>query len=104
MCEHRKLPVANRLMPALFGSLVASSVVAAPPARTTDAPSRGNSAANMDERVSPRQDFYRHAAGRWFHRAEITASELAISGVTEISINAAALSICRDPRQRVVIG
>jgi len=69
---------------------VAMGIALVPPpahAASGDSPALGYSPANMDKRVSPRQDFYRYAAGRWLERAEIPPSEPEISGFTYLSIN-----------------
>lgn len=66
----------------------AALLAAAPAARAADdGPALGYSPAHMDKRISPRQDFYRYAAGGWLARAKIPASEPEISGFTQLSIN-----------------
>ena len=52
-----------------------------------DVPALGYSPTNMDTSVSPRQDFYRYAAGNWLKRTEIPASEADVGGFTKLSEN-----------------
>lgn len=69
----------------LAGALLiaGSSAWAAPPA----SPALGYSPANMDKRISPRQDFYRHAAGNWLKRTDIPPSDPDVGGFTELAAN-----------------
>ncbi len=113
MRDNRKLPVAKRLTLALLAALGASAVMAATPGGTADGPTLGYSSANMDKRVSPRNDFYRYAAGHWLDRTQIPASESEVGGFTELSANldkqllklikdsAAAKAAPGSPRQQI---
>jgi putative endopeptidase len=100
---------------ALSPCLAAAVLLSAAPAlhAAADGAMVGYSPANMDKRVSPRQDFYRYAAGHWLEHAQIPASEPEISGFTELSINldkqllklikdsAAAKAAPGSPRQQI---
>ena len=99
-----------------IGRHAASALLAGAPAihAAAQGPALGYSPANIDKGVSPRQDFYRYAAGQWLDRAEIPASEPEISGFTELSIkldeqllklikaSAAATAAPGSPRQQIV--
>ena len=50
-------------------------------------PVLGYSPDSMDGRVSPREDFYRHAVGGWLDRTEIPASESDIDAFKQLGIN-----------------
>ncbi|MCU7374032.1 M13 family metallopeptidase [Paucibacter sp. O1-1] len=50
-------------------------------------PVLGYSPANMDKRVSPRQDFTGYAAGNWLRHTEIPASEAEVGGFTQLAAN-----------------
>lgn len=78
----------NPLLRALSPCLAAAVLLSAAPALHVgaDGATLGYSPANMDKRVSPRQDFYCYAAGKWLARAEIPPSEPEISGFTELAI------------------
>jgi putative endopeptidase len=89
MRDHRRFPATSRLACAVLSGFAGSVLLAAPPTAqaAADVPALGYSSSNMDKAVSPRQDFYRYAAGHWLERAEIPASEPEISGFTSLSIN-----------------
>ncbi len=114
-----KFPNRSRLKPrhrGLLPGLAVTVLLAAAPAlhAAADGPALGYSPMNMDKRVSPRQDVYRHAAGHWLARAQTPASEPEISGFTELSINldapllelinasAATKTAPGSPRQQIV--
>jgi len=113
-----KFPNRSRLKPwhrGLLPGLAVAVLLAPAPVlhAAADGPALGYSPTNMDKRVSPRQDFYRYAAGHWLARAQIPASEPEISGFTELSINldepllelitasAAATTAPGSPRQQI---
>lgn len=52
-----------------------------------DVPALGYSPANMDQSVSPRQDFYHYAAGNWLKQAKIAGNEVAVGGFTLLGHN-----------------
>lgn len=81
--------VSNRLRRAMTAWLAASTIAAAPAGvlAASDAPTLGYSAANMDNRVSPRTDFYRYATGNWLERTEIPPSERDFGGFSQLSVN-----------------
>ena len=81
--------VSNRLRRAMMAWLAASTIAAAPAGvlAASDAPTLGYSAANMDNRVSPRTDFYRYATGNWLERTEIPPSERDFGGFSQLSVN-----------------
>jgi putative endopeptidase len=81
--------VANtwRLRPLLAGAALCAAATTAQGQAADKLPVLGYSPEHMDKRVSPRQDFYRYAVGRWLERAEIPASEPEISGFTQLAIN-----------------
>jgi len=88
VANDRAFSVPRRMARAWVLCLAAALLLAGAPAihAAADGPALGYSSANMDKRVSPRQDFYRYATGRWLDRAEIPASEPEISGFTELAI------------------
>jgi putative endopeptidase len=52
-----------------------------------DVPALGYSPANMDTRVSPREDFYRYAAGNWLKKTEIAPSDPDVGGFVLLGHN-----------------
>ncbi len=78
-----------------------------------DVPALGYSPANMDIQVSPRQDFYRYAAGNWLKQTEIAPSDPDVGSFKLLAHNldeqlltliksAAATEAAKDsPRQQV---
>ena len=70
----------------LYGAALATAV-AAPGGAAAKEAVLGYSPANMDKRVSPRQDFYRYAVGNWLDRTGIPASEPDIGAFNQIEIN-----------------
>jgi putative endopeptidase len=52
-----------------------------------DVPALGFSPANMDTSISPRQDFYRYAAGSWLKKTEIAPSDPDVGGFTLLAHN-----------------
>jgi putative endopeptidase len=52
-----------------------------------DVPALGYSPANMDIRVSPREDFYRYAAGNWLKKTEIAPSDPDVGGFVLLGHN-----------------
>jgi putative endopeptidase len=50
-------------------------------------PALGYSPANMDTRVSPREDFYRYAAGNWLKKTEIAPSDPDVGGFVLLGHN-----------------
>lgn len=47
----------------------------------------GYSASHIDHNISPRQDFYRYANGRWLQRTSIPDSEADVGGFTQLASN-----------------
>ena len=70
----------------LYGAALATAV-AAPGGAAAKEAVLGYSPANMDKRVSPRQDFYRYAVGNWLDRTGIPASEPDIGAFNQLEIN-----------------
>ena len=69
----------------IFIALV--SAFSAASASAQDAPTyfgfpAGFSASKMDDAVSPRHDFTRYAAGKWFDAMEIPADQMGVSGLS----------------------
>ena len=63
------------------------SAISAAAASAQDAPTYfgfppGFSASKMDAAVSPRRDFTRYAAGKWFDAMEIPADQMGVSGLS----------------------
>ncbi|WP_168224653.1 M13 family metallopeptidase [Rhodoferax aquaticus] len=50
-------------------------------------PALGYSPANMDKRVSPREDFYRYANGHWLKRTDIPSADADVGGFTLLANN-----------------
>ena len=72
----------------IAATLSACTSVAPPGSPVTPpSPTLGYSAANMDRSVSPRQDFYRFAAGTWLNRTAIPDSEGDIFGARMLNDN-----------------
>lgn len=87
----------------VLASMLLVATVAAAPATmaagsATKAAVLGYSAGNMDRKVDPRQDFYRHAAGNWLKRTGIPASDPAIGGFSQLAhnLNDQLLRLIRD--------
>lgn len=53
----------------------------------TATPALGYSSANMNKRVSPRQDFYQYATGNWLKRTQIAPDEADVGGFTQLANN-----------------
>ena len=71
----------------VLGWATLATAVAAPGGAAAKEPALGYSPANMDKRVSPRQDFYRYAVGNWLDRTAIPASEPDIGAFSQLEIN-----------------
>jgi putative endopeptidase len=71
----------------VLGWATLATAVAAPGGAAAKEPVLGYSPANMDKRVSPRQDFYRYAVGNWLDRTAIPASEPDIGAFSQLEIN-----------------
>lgn len=69
--------------------LIASALWLSSPdaCRAADEAALGFSPANMDKRVSPRQDFYRYAVGRWLQRTDIPSTEGDVGGFSQLAAN-----------------
>jgi len=94
---------------AIFG-LVCGVTLALTPAST---PTLGYSASNMDNAVSPREDFFLYANGAWLKSTQIPPSESDVGGFTQLAANldqqlssliqsaAASQSPSGSPRQQI---
>ena len=77
----------NRLLAAVLVAGFTLSPLAFAGTYPDDVPALGYSPANMDTRVSPRQDFYRYAAGNWLKKTAIAPSDPDVGGFVLLGHN-----------------